>query len=727
VHSVAAASTGAWTVYHRDDAHTGNDPTVPTMTGVTAGWVSSAMDGEVYGEPLIFNGVVYAATLNNTVFAFNQSTGALMWAKNVGTPQTGGWVCGNVGPSAGILGTPVIDQAANRIYVAALIAGAPPTYRLFGLDLANSGNIVLNTGVTPAGFDWKIQQQRGALALANGYVYVPFGGRAGDCFDNGGATPYYGWVVGAPTSGVGTPNAFRTPSGAESVWAAGGVVVDNTSHNVFFSTGNAIPCAGSTMSDSVVSVSPTLATLAYFSPNDWQANWCGPDSDLGSASPVLISPTLMFMAGKRGGGFLLDPTNLGGIDGQLYPTPKPATYAQAEVCRGNHSDATFGSFAYAAPFVYVECDGHGLVALSTNPSAPSFSVCDSTCAAPDWNAGGTTTFGPPIVAGGAVWVASDGGGLSAFSAATGALMYQSAGFGINHFVTPSEAGGSVYVASHTVIRSFNMSFLPWASLGGVLTSGPDAGAASATQVDVFARGTDNGLWQDSFNGTAWGNWQPLGGGLTSDPGVVSLSATRTDVFVRGTDNQLWHKMWNGTSWQAWDPLGGGLTSGPDASAWSGPAHVDVFVRGTDNQMWHRWSDGTTWYPWEPLGGGLASNPGSVSWGPNRIDVFVRGTDGQLWHRWWDGAAWRGWEPLGGGLASGPDVASCAAGHLDVFVIGTDGGLWQKSYNGSWSQWRPLGGTWTSDPSAVCRPGTTTVDLFERGQDQALWHVTVTGS
>ena len=118
------------------------------------------------------------------------------------------------------------------------------------------------------------------------------------------------------------------------------------------------------------------------------------------------------------------------------------------MCFGNTSDATFGSFAYAAPFVYVECEGQGLVALNVNTSTPSFSPCDATCGAPNWTAGGTTTFGPPIVAGGAVWVASDGGGLTAYDATTGALIYQSAGFGINRFSTPAEAGGQVFVASH---------------------------------------------------------------------------------------------------------------------------------------------------------------------------------------------------------------------------------------------------------------------------------------
>jgi len=114
------------------------------------------------------------------------------------------------------------------------------------------------------GFDWKIQQERGALALANGYVYVPFGGRAGDCFD--GRTPYYGWVVGVPIDGVSPLRVYQTPSSAESVWAPGGVVVDNASTNVFIPTGNAIPCLGSTMSDAVVRVSAALSGPTFFEP-----------------------------------------------------------------------------------------------------------------------------------------------------------------------------------------------------------------------------------------------------------------------------------------------------------------------------------------------------------------------------------------------------------------------------------------------------------------------------
>lgn len=446
---------GSWTTYHHDDGHTGFDPAAPARTSIQPGWISPVLDGEVYAEPLVYNGVVYTATLNDTVYALNQSDGTILWSKNVGAPQTGGWSCSTL--VAGILSTPVIDTAANRIYVAAEMAAVGstlPTYHLFGLDLGNLGNKVLDVPIAPAGFDWQVQQQRGALAVANGYVYVPFGGRAGDCFDLAG-DPYYSWVAGVPTAG-GMTNVFQNPATAAGSWAAGGVVVDDSSHNVFFATGNAIPCSGAVRSDSVIRTNPTLGSPTFFQPQDWLANWCGPDSDLGSASPVLISPNLLFQAGKHGGGFLVNPTNLGGTNGQLYPPGSP-TYTQADVCAGSHSDATFGGFAYAAPYVYLECEtpnnGLGLVAINVNTSTPSFTPCGSSCPAPDWHVGGTTQFGPPIVAAGAVWAASNSG-LTAYNATTGALIYQSASFGVNRFVTPSEAGGQVFVPSHNVIRTF---------------------------------------------------------------------------------------------------------------------------------------------------------------------------------------------------------------------------------------------------------------------------------
>jgi len=730
-----AAVSSSWTTYHHDNARSGYDPNQPVAGGATTGWVSPTLDGQVYAEPLIYNSVVYAATLNDTVYALNQSTGAVIWSKHVGTPQTTGWQCGNVG-AAGILGTPVIDTGANRLYaVAEVVINTVTSYHLFGLDLANSGNIVLNSTLTTTGFDWTIEQERGALGLSSGYVYVPFGGRYGDCGN------YHGYVFPVSTSSGSVGAPYTTPGQGMGIWSAGGVVIDDSTGDVFVSTGNGTGSGCDANADgSPVYENDAVARLAsatvthqdFFMPQDWKPDWCDNDQDLGSAAPILLSSGLLFAAGKWGGGFLLNPYGLGGVDGQLFPTPKPQAYAQADVCFGNHSDATFGSFAYAAPFVYVECEGQGLVALDVNTTSKTFSRCDSNCGAPDWSTGGSTTFGPPIIAGGVVWAASDGGGLFGFDATSGAPIYQSASFGINRFVTPAEAGGQIFVPSHTVIRSFNMTFLAWTSLGGTLTSSPEGAAGSGTSEDVFGRGTDNALWQNHWDGTSWGGWSSLGGGVTADPGAAAQGTSRLDVFVRGTDYQLYQKTWNGSSWGGWAPLGGKLSSGADASIRAGtPSTVDVWVEGTDGQLYHKWSTdgGNTWYAFEPLGGKLTSMPGAVSWSSARVDVFVRGTDLQMYHRWWNlSTGWSSWEGLGGTLSSAPDAASCAVNRLDVFARGTDNALWHKSWNGSaWSAWQSLGGDWTSAPSAECRPGTQTIDLFERGTDYAVWTANVTAT
>ena len=447
-------SRGAWTVYHHDNAHTGYDPTLGQVQHIQAGWVSPTMDAQVYASPLVYGGIVYAATLNNTVYAFNQIDGSLIWSKHLRAPESSGWSCGNVSPQ-GILGTPVIDPGTSRIYVATL-DGGDDKYRLEGLRLSD-GLEQVNTLITaPAsGFDWTIEQERGALAVANGYVYVPFGGRAGDCGN------YHGYVFAVPTDGSAVTHYYQTPGQGMGIWSGGGVVVDDSTGKVFVTTGNGtgsgcdnnVDGTAKFENDAVVRLSSTLAHEDAFYPEDWQNNWCGNDMDLGSASAVILSPSLMFASGKWGTGFLLNPNSLGGMGGQLYPAAHTDT---ADTCLGNHSDATFGSYAYAAPYVYVECEGQGLVGISVNTGTPSFSDCDPTCGLPDWNAGCCSTFGPPIVAGGMVYAATSGGGLFAFRALSGAPFYQSASFGINRFVTLAEAGGQLFVPSHTVIRSFNL-------------------------------------------------------------------------------------------------------------------------------------------------------------------------------------------------------------------------------------------------------------------------------
>jgi putative pyrroloquinoline-quinone binding quinoprotein len=514
----AAASSGSWTEYHRDDAHTGYDSTQPTATGASAGWTSPTLNGQLYDEPLVYNGLVYVGTLQNTVYALHQSDGTVAWSTTLNPPETTGWSCGNVSPQ-GILGTGLIDAAANRVYYAAF-EHATDSYWLYAFDLG-TGSIVMRTQIAPTGFDWTIQQERGALALSTDrtHVYVPFGGRYGDC------GPYHGWVVGVPTSGAAVDEVYKTVSTGEGVWAAGGVVVDDTTGNVFFATGNAIPCSGAQESDSVIGTTSTLASPTKFQPADWAADWCSTDTDLGSVAPVLISPSLMFTTGKYGQGFLLNPANLGGTNGQLYPPGSP--YTGVDVCVGNHSDASFGSVSYANGRVYLTCENSGIVSLTVNASPASFSSCDATCsAAGTWHTSGVGTVGPPIIAGGVVWavgIGTPGAGLYGFDAATGAQIYHSAGFDADHFVTPTEAGGQIFVPAGTAVRSFNMTVNACTSV--TASAAPPSPSSVGTGVMVTASATGcpspmyqfwtqapGGGWtiQQPYSATATFNWNTAG-------------------------------------------------------------------------------------------------------------------------------------------------------------------------------------------------------------------------
>src|SRR6516165_9627059 len=109
------AST-AWTVYHGNSLGTGVDTSGVTFSPPNHAWTSPVLDGQLYGEPLVATGRVYVATENDTVYALAANTGAVLWSNHVGTPVpssgTGNLLpCGNIMPTVGITGTPVLDVA----------------------------------------------------------------------------------------------------------------------------------------------------------------------------------------------------------------------------------------------------------------------------------------------------------------------------------------------------------------------------------------------------------------------------------------------------------------------------------------------------------------------------------------------------------------------------------------------------------------------------------------
>jgi hypothetical protein len=88
---------------------------------------------------------------------------------------------------------------SNLYFDAAVDRATGPRHEVFGLSLKN-GTVLpdwpndVADALQRSGqhFDPRTQNQRAALALLNGTIYVPFGGHFGDCGD------YHGWVIGLP-------------------------------------------------------------------------------------------------------------------------------------------------------------------------------------------------------------------------------------------------------------------------------------------------------------------------------------------------------------------------------------------------------------------------------------------------------------------------------------------------------------------------------------------------
>ena len=116
----SSPGAGSWTVYHGDPAGTGTAAPARRVDTASRAWTSAALDGEIYGEPLVSAGRVYVATENNTVYALSAATGKVAWSRHLATPVPAGSLpCGDIAPTVGITGTPVIDPARREIFVVA--------------------------------------------------------------------------------------------------------------------------------------------------------------------------------------------------------------------------------------------------------------------------------------------------------------------------------------------------------------------------------------------------------------------------------------------------------------------------------------------------------------------------------------------------------------------------------------------------------------------------------
>ena len=377
----------------------------------------------MYASPLIVNGHVIVATENNTVYSLDLFTGAVVWKTHLGDPVAAGSLpCGDIGPVTGITGTPVADQTSNRLYVVAFLSGFH--HLLFALSLTD-GSLTWQRPVDPVGSEARVQQQRGALAIGSGYVYIPLGGLYGDC----GA--YHGYVVGISLDGA-TALAYvvPTPRGA-GIWSSAGVSV-GTDGSVYVVSGNATSSASTFgYSDSVLQLSPDLSSLrSYFAPSNWAALNAS-DTDLGSVGAAVLSSGLVVSIGKEGVAYVLRAGALGGVGGSL---------ASRHVCSG-----AWGGTSWMDAVVFVPCVD-GLYALNVSPSSVSVM----------WRAQ-HPSLGSPIVTAGAVWaIEPSSGTLYALDVASGAVRFSTSIGSAAHFSTPAATDGFVVAPAGRNVVAFSV-------------------------------------------------------------------------------------------------------------------------------------------------------------------------------------------------------------------------------------------------------------------------------
>jgi len=320
---------------HNDNARTGTNLLERSLTLRNVNKTHFGMlfkrilDDQLYTQPLVVTGVqvgggtrdlVYVTTVNNSVYAFDANDGEAVspvWHVNFGTPanvHSTDFGCLDINGQMGIIGTPVIDKNRGVLYVVALTRAGELTgpgtgfiQRLHALDLATGADLPVSPVVINApGFDALMQNQRPALMLANGMVYV---GYASHCDKE----PYHGFLMAYDAQTLTQVSVLNTsPTGSEaSIWQSGqGPAVDDEG-NVYVVTGNGSWDGVRNFSESFLKLTPTLKLIDWFTPTNHFA-LDKADADLNSSGATLIPGThLVVGGGKEGVLFTLDTRNLG--------------------------------------------------------------------------------------------------------------------------------------------------------------------------------------------------------------------------------------------------------------------------------------------------------------------------------------------------------------------------------------------------------------------------------
>ncbi|MFY9905045.1 MAG: hypothetical protein WBX02_20915 [Terriglobales bacterium] len=489
---VLAAMTLAWaqtpvTTWHYDNGRSGANPneTILTPQNVNSKQFgqlfNQPVDGQVIGQALYLPGVtipgagvhnvIYVATMNDSVYAFDadSATGSNanpLWhtsflGNGVTTVPIKLQGCGGTTfwTQVGIVSTPVIDPTSGTIYVVAkTYENSKFVHRLHALDVTTGLEQTGSPIVISASYDYggtnyvfadKMQVNRPALLLENGYIYIAFGsnGCRGDLEE--------GWVVSYDEATLQPAGAFNDEPGesAAAVWMRGGGLSADSSGNIYGATADGPFAAGTNFGQSVFKLSQSANTLQL-------ADWFTPynelyldDNDLDMSEPVLVLPTqqgknknLLAVIGKEGTIYILNQNNLG----HFCATCTKADTQIVQELAGFAPEG--GALVYWNNALYTSATGAPIAALSFSkgklaqtPFALSKKVDSGH--SPIISANGNTA--------GVLWQIT-GGTLSAFDALSLDRLYNTKLPPVPHFANVMVANGKVYVGTNNSLVAYGL-------------------------------------------------------------------------------------------------------------------------------------------------------------------------------------------------------------------------------------------------------------------------------
>jgi hypothetical protein len=512
----AASTTNApdVTTYHDDIARDGLNAQETTLTlsnvnSTQFGKIGfDTVDGLVDAEPLYLanvtaggklRNVLYVATENDSVYAFDADTGAQIWKTSVlgsGETTSDDHGCGQITPQIGITSTPVIDrkQGPNgTLFTVGMTKDASGNYhqRLHALDITTgaeiSGSPTEITASYPGTgdnsskgnvvFDPSQYAERAALLLANGSIYT---GWTSHC--DGG--PYTGWVMAFSESTLQQTQVLNlTPNGSEgSIWMSGDGIAADSSGNLYFLDANGIfdttfdangfPAHGD-YGNAMIKLSTTskLAVADFFETYNTVTE-SNDDEDLGSGGEILLPDQtdasgvvhhLVVGAGKDSNIYLADRDDMG-----KFNASSPIDSNIYQEVSGVLSGPVFSTPAFFNGVLYYGSVGDALKAfplgnakLATAPSSQSSITFPYPGTTPAVSSNGTQN--------GVVWALESSltvlGVLHAYDAANLAHELYNSGqaangrdsFGNgNKFITPLIVNGKVYVGTQSGVAVFGL-------------------------------------------------------------------------------------------------------------------------------------------------------------------------------------------------------------------------------------------------------------------------------